>query len=342
MYTVLNLVLFNLSILLLTFLFSRIQKFNFLKILFLSIVISCYFGFRSLNIGIDTQSYYNSFLNLPEPFEPGFNLLNKFILTTFGKDHRIYFSIINFIMIMNLLFAFKLFVKYPTYIYSAWIIISLPNLILMQINLIRQGIALSYFVLGLSLFSNKKVFISFLVFLVSVSLHSSIIIYIISYFLSFLLNFKKDTKAILLVIVILFSLTNLPYELTNSVGITYFNSRFSLNTSDRESLPLLVKVSYYLFYYIIIEYFMINKNSSNKHLSFLSFIILSSALLIVNNDDVFSIRYLLALDILYPILFLSKSVHYKNNDYSFLTFISIIIVYLISLYTQEFILNFRF
>jgi hypothetical protein len=63
MYTITNLVLFNLSILVLVFLLYKIRKYDYFKIIFLSIIISFYFGVRPLNVGADTLAYYSVFIN---------------------------------------------------------------------------------------------------------------------------------------------------------------------------------------------------------------------------------------------------------------------------------------
>jgi hypothetical protein len=341
MYSITNLIFFNLSILILCFLFARIHKFDFLKILFLSIIIACYFGFRPLNVGVDTENYYTYYLNSLSGIELGFTFLNRIIFTIFGDDHRIYFSIINFIMIMNLLIASKLIVKYPIYIYTAWIIVSLPYSILMQINIIRQGLALSFFVLGFSLILKRKFVLGIIVFLISISLHTSIVIYIVSFLITFFLDIKKDKKVIILIIFSIFSLTGIPYHFINSLGIPYIESRFLRYFSSINNLPFFMKISFYIFFYIIFDYFMIEKDLSEKRISLLYFFIVSPALFILQND-LTSVRFLLGLDFIFSLFLLSKATHYKNKDYLVASFLVIFLVFLFSIYSQAFRINFLY
>jgi hypothetical protein len=341
MYTIESLILFNLGILFICFLFSKIQKFDFYKLLILSIIISSYFGFRDLNVGADTLNYYNNFINSINGPELGFTLLNNLIFTFFGGDHKIYFSLINFIMIMNLLIASKLIIKNPIYIFIAWIIVSLPYSILMQVNIIRQGLALSFFVLGYSLILKGKNLFGFLFFLVSISLHSSFIIYVSTYLLTFLFDIKKDTKVIFLIIISIISITGLPFQLINSLEIPYLDTRFSFILSSRVRVPAFSKISFYLIFYLVIEYFMIEKNLSNRKLSLFTFFIIFTSISIIQND-LFSIRYLLALDFLLPIYLLSKATYYKNKNYYLVSILVIFFVFIVSIYSPAFRLNFYY
>jgi hypothetical protein len=341
MYSIFDLIVFNLAILILCFLFSRTHKFSFLKIFVLTIIISSYFGFRSLNVGPDTIIYYARFVNSSDDFEVGFTLLNRLILTVFGNDHRVYFTLINFVMIMNLLIASRIIVKYPIYIYTAWILVSLPYSILMQINIIRQGLALSFFVLGISFFLNKQSFFGTILSLLSISLHTSIIIYIISYFLTYFLSVKKDKRVILIFIFFLFSITNIPLDFIQSIKLPYIDTRIFIITNLNDSLSIFVKISFYIFLFFIIEYLMIDKGLYKQQISLFSFIIMSSAILIFQNE-LFSVRYLLALDFLIPILLLSKATFYKNKHFFFASSFLVFLVFLISIYSLAFASNFNF
>jgi hypothetical protein len=195
MYTITNLVLFNLSILFLVFLLYRIRKFDFLKIIILSIIVSSYFGLRPLNVGADTFTYYTIFVNFSGLSEVGFLFLTRTIFNIFGDNYQIYFFLINFLMITHLISGFKLLIKNPIYIFSAWIIVSLPYSVLMQINIIRQGLGLSFFIFGLSLILNRKYFFGSIYFLLSISFHLSMLIYIGLFLISLFTYYKKNTTS---------------------------------------------------------------------------------------------------------------------------------------------------
>jgi hypothetical protein len=177
--------------------------------------------------------------------------------------------------------------------------------------------------------------------MVAVSLHTSSILYFTCYLLTFLFDIKKDSKVFILSLLFIISFTGFPFELVRSSGIAYLNSRFLIDISNRESLPLFLKFSYYLLFYILVDYLMIGRVSSNKQISLFVFLTFSISTLIIQND-VFLMRYLFILDFSLPIIFLSKSIRNKNKEYFFLAFFSVIIVYIFSLYTEEFSLNFNF
>jgi hypothetical protein len=86
---------------------------------------------------------------------------------------------------------------------------------------------------------------------------------------------------------------------------------------------------------------MIEKNLSTRRLSLLTFFIISTAISIIQND-LFSVRYLLALDFLLPIYLLTKATNYKNKHYYLLSIIVIFIVFIFSVYSPAFKLNFLY
>jgi hypothetical protein len=211
----------------------------------------------------------------------------------------------------------------------------------MQINIIRQGLSLSFFILGFSLVYKQKFLIGFLLFLLSILIHISSILYFLSYLITIVLNIKKDTKLILLLIISFVSLTGIPFEMINSIEIPYITVRLIRDFSNSDSLPFLLKVSFYIFFFILVDYMMIEKSSSNKQISLLSFIIVSLAIFVFQND-LYSVRFLLALDFLFPILLLAKATHHKNKDYLLVSLFVVFLVFIISISSQAFSINFSY
>jgi hypothetical protein len=340
MYSILNLLLFNLSVLSVSFLFSRIKKFDLLKILFFTTIFSFYFGLRPLNVGSDTLTYYSNFIEPEINFEIGFSFLNRILFSLFGPNHQIYFFIINFVMIFNLLTGFRLIIKKPIYIFSAWIIVSLPYSLLMQISVIRQGLALSFYIIGLSLFLNKKQLFGSIFFIISTTLHISMLIYVISYSFTLLLNFKKFSKFILLFVFLLVALSGTTLYFINSLGIDYLNNRLYYYLPYYKYFNSLFRIFFYLGFYLIIDNFMFEKGLSiNKQISLLYYVILSSGILILENE-IYSARFLISLDFILVIFLLLKSTHFKNKGYLIFSFLIIFILFIVSLYSNAFEVNF--
>jgi len=342
MYSIFGLVFFNFIILFISFVFSTIRKFEFFKIFLLTMIISFYFGLRPINIGADTITYYNRFVNLSYSFEIGFNFFTKLVFTIFGPNYKIYFFLISFITISNLLIAFKLLIKNPIYIFSAWIIVSLPYSILMQVNIIRQGLALSYFFLGISIIQEKKLVLGFFIFFLSSTIHSSIPIYIISFLIALFIDIKKSNFPLLLFLFLLVSLTQLPSTLIGSIDIYFINSRlFDTPNYDNDTF-FFVKILFYASILIFFEsFYTIDGLNSNKKISLFYFIILASGLLIFQNQ-LYSIRYLLALDFLLPSYILLQVSKSKKIDLLVLTFLVVYLVFVLSVFSTSFEINFEF
>ena len=343
MYSILNLAIFNLIVFVLTFLFYRIKNFNFLKIMILSIMISLFFGVRSLNIGADTFGYYNIYLNSSGVAEVGFLLLNRIIFYLFGDNHLVYFFLINFLMITHLIFGFKLIIKNPIYIFSAWLIVSLPYSILMQINIIRQGLGLSFFIFGLSLILNKKYLLGSLYFFLSSTIHFSMIFYIGLFLITAFTYYKKYTKVILIALALILSLSGTSLNIVNLIGIVYIDFRLSLDFGPIDDYVFFFsKILFYIGLFLIVDFLMIeNSFFIQKRINLLYFSILIFGILFLENET-FSTRFLLALDFLLIPLFLLKGSNYKNKDYLVLFFTLIFLVFAFSLYTNGFRLNFNY
>jgi hypothetical protein len=343
MYTITNLVLFNLSILVLVFLFYKIRKYDYFKIIFLSIIISFYFGVRPLNIGADTLAYHSVFINNSGISEVGFLFLTRTIFNIFGDNYQIYFFLINFLMITHLISGFKLIIKNPIYIFSAWIIVSLPYSVLMQINIIRQGLGLSFFIFGLSLILNKKYLFGSIYFLLSFTLHLSMLIYIGLFLITFFTYYKKYTRLILLVFSFLIALSGISLNMVNLFGSDYLTQRLLLDIRPIDDFFFFFsKIFFYIGFFFIVDFLMIAESFFiQKRINLLYFIILTSGIIFLENE-LYSTRFLIALDFLLIPMFLLKSSIYKNKVHSILIFSLIFLVFLLSLNTSGFKLNFNY
>jgi len=342
MYSIQNLFLFNLLILFLSLFFYKIKNFDTFKILFFSLIISIYFGFRPLTVGADTYTYFISYINLYANFEFGFNFLNQIIFSVIGPNYNVYFSIINFIMISNLLFAFKLIIKKPIFIFSAWIIVSLPYSILMQINIIRQGLAISFFILGIALIFKKNIRVGFFLLLLSITIHFSMVIYIFIFLLSYYFNVKKGLRIPLLIFIMFISYSGLPVFILNYIRFNYLSVRFFSDTSIENFFFLFAKIFFYFFIFIITDFFMSkDRTFLVEKLSLIFYLILLFSIVMIHNE-LYSTRFLLFLDFLLPAFVLTKGSKLHNKSFLFLCFFAVYAVFIFSLFSIAFQLNFNY
>jgi hypothetical protein len=146
----------------------------------------------------------------------------------------------------------------------------------------------------------------------------------------------------LLFLFLLVSLTQLPSTLIGSIDIYFLNSRlFDTPNYDNDSF-FFVKILFYASILIFFEsFYTIDGLNSNKKISLFYFIILASGLLIFQNQ-LYSIRYLLALDFLLPSYFLLQVSKSKKIDLLVLTFLVVYLVFVLSVFSTSFEINFDF
>lgn len=138
-----------------------------------------YIGFRDINIGIDTQNYYDiysmfsnddsMFILIDLVFYYPMYLMSHFI------DYRIFLLLCAFIYVGFAYWGFyKIFKCYSIFVILLFFIS--PNFFQFGINVMRHGVAASVFILGLGFMYEKKIKISWILIFLSVGIHLSMIL----------------------------------------------------------------------------------------------------------------------------------------------------------------------
>ncbi|MDE7423387.1 MAG: EpsG family protein [Lachnospiraceae bacterium] len=157
-----------------------------------AVLFSCLYGYRDISIGADTRNYV-SLYNGHYGAEWGFKKLGEICHYIFGDGNYAYkYFLLAVCLFMTLNFAYFYYVMcknnvrsggmhYINFIYLA--MFCMPYVISMSINVIRQGIAISLFLLGLALYKKRKKKRAWLAILFAPTFHKSIFIIEAMYFL---------------------------------------------------------------------------------------------------------------------------------------------------------------
>ena len=174
---------------------NKVYNYNrFFGILLLFIIV-IYIGLRPIDGKfVDMQTYASTFnqfkngsLSISHGGDIGFEYFIKF--STY------FFSVETFFLLCSIIYVFPLYIAskrwFPNYHFFAFfMLICSFSFLTYGVNGIRNGMATSIFVLGLSYaYSNKKIAIP--IFILSVLFHKSMILLVIAYIFTFLV---KDTK----------------------------------------------------------------------------------------------------------------------------------------------------
>ncbi len=134
------------------------------------------FGNRTKEIGADSSTYAFIFQNTAlQDF--GIEFMNAFLFQTLGKltyNYQVLFIVYSVLFVSIYIYALKRFsinfeTSFPLVVFAAICIFTFKN---MGINIMRQGVAISFFLLGLSFFL-KKSKLAYVFFVISVGFHTT-------------------------------------------------------------------------------------------------------------------------------------------------------------------------
>lgn len=236
-------------------------------------------AFRNYDIGTDTKGTYQNIyyivLNNSESIRDlGYAFINKIGILLFNNYSGVLFltSLLMYTSFYKGIFKQSKYPALSTYLFFA------TNVYFISMNMIRQSIATSLFILSIP-YIEKKSFLKFgILNLFATLIHSSSIIYFITYFL---LNkpLKIKTVTIISLIIGILGGTLSNYIINFLYNFSYFKKYFAwyitsnLNTGSLNLFSLLISLS------ILIFLILINKKAKANHdyntllwLTFLSFL----------------------------------------------------------------------
>jgi hypothetical protein len=141
----------------------------------------------------------------------------------------------------------------------------------------------------------------------------------------------------------LIALSGISLNIVNLFGSDYLTQRLLLDIRPIDDFFFFFsKIFFYIGFFFIVDFLMIAESFFiQKRINLLYFIILTSGIIFLENE-LYSTRFLLALDFLLIPMFLLKGSIYKNKVHSILIFSLIFLVFLLSLNTSGFKLNFNY
>jgi len=151
-------------------------------------------GMRDVSVGKDTNNYINFFYSIVEVIDGSrLEVLFKYItygVSLIGGGHELYFAVLFLIFNLSYLYFYyrisagqsgviALFLLVGFLLSSSWYAVATTNGL-------RQGLSLPFLYLSLFFFSERKVLLSSLFFVISLGFHMSVILFLPFYILFFL------------------------------------------------------------------------------------------------------------------------------------------------------------
>jgi hypothetical protein len=221
------------------------------------LLISFVTGIRGEGIGLDTSNY-SFYYKVSEKkfYEPIFNLIFS-VFNLFSSDVVFVFLFINLLINLLFLLAAKNVMKndYPIVMaiyFSSFIFVNV------SINIIRQGLAIAFFIYALSLLICKRRKISLLFMTTSILTHFSSFFAMISYFFR---NKYRSNKVLLILItvILLFSLIKFSDLLLPITHINPIVKKLHWYLSWQNLKPWHLKHYYYLVLGLIMVYLIFRR-----------------------------------------------------------------------------------
>lgn len=275
---------------------------NIIFVIIFTVLWVILFGFRDFSIGSDTQSYLYSFndfiqnknhIDYKDYKDFGYYLF-LFIITKFISSELLFLLFFEILIIVPLVVSFiKFNVRKAFFLF--FLFCSFFFFKSMGINIMRQGVSISFFLLGFVYYmkSKKSHYITF--FIIAFSFHASIFLPILIIFLS-----RKIKSPLLPICVYLMAIVLSFFNFDFSLLLSYIpvlsflfedrlQSYFNLNSSEYQ---IGFRLSFVLFntLFAIIGYYFYRLNVAN-HIKYYNTIFYTYLLLSANFFLMFNIPY---------------------------------------------------
>jgi len=220
-------------------------------------------AFRDISVGTDTSGtyydiYYNVLNNIGGIRDIGYSLINKIAILLFNNYSGV-------LIITSLIFcglSFKCIFSESENPPLSVLLFFATNVYFISMNMVRQSIAISIFMLSIPSIKKKSFFKFFILNLIATSVHTTSLIYIVLYFI---LDKKIKIKhiVILCLIVALFSSSLGNGIISFLSNISYFRKYFAWYLSSRFVTGYLNIYSLLINICILLFLFFINKNAKD-------------------------------------------------------------------------------
>lgn len=228
------------------------SKFSNSLIIIISIFFIVLFGSRSLEIGADTAQYFLYYKDFIQGdlklLDPGFTILIS--LSSLLGSEGYFFMLAAFFMVPLCVVFIRIESKYKIFVFILFL--TQFSFLSMGINILRQGVGISFFILASYFYFFKYAKTkALLLFVFAISLHLSLILYLPMYILARRIGLR--TGVIILIIAIVISC--LPFNLLDTLSSlplvgrrmdSYLNSDNSIGYRVGFRLDFLLYNSYYI------------------------------------------------------------------------------------------------
>ncbi|WP_353894877.1 EpsG family protein [Photorhabdus laumondii] len=305
---------------------------NFIA-LFLIILYVTLFGLRDYSIGSDTKAYVENFLYNNWDFEPLFTVIT-YLVKTFTSDPTKYLLILSLIYGINIFSAYSIFgrsIKTHTILFI-WAVLFSQGMLTGTINLFRQALGFSFFLLGLGIYLKKEKvnFLSCFLFISSILVHSSNAIFLLLLFFSRFINIKLIFFIFIISLLLFFS--GFGQFIVDKFGDYYIIQRTLARhiyfNERRSTSTIYMYIFLYSSHLLIFLYFYKNKVKNKVYIDLLKLygLILSLSIFLSFNREI-AIRNYIMLQYIIPIIYIYISSYIKQKLIFSMLFASYTLLY---------------
>lgn len=243
--------------------FLRTELFRILAALLIVVIVSFFLGFRQDNIGIDSAQYSDIFMGLidREGIEPVFLVL-RYLLRPISSTYSIFFIVSSLMINVLILYSFKQITRnYPL---AMALFLSTFLFLNMNINVMRQALAISIAFYALSSLINQKLYRFWLFLLVAISTHYTAAVFIPIYFIRNCRITKRVGILFIFLALTLFSVKASEFFVYIKDVNDYFN-RIYYYFKWNGGVEWHIKHIYYMVLVLVTVYFSANQTISIKY-----------------------------------------------------------------------------
>lgn len=301
-------------------------------------IISIYYGLRSPLMGRDTSEYIARYNNGTPSSDILFDAFSN-TLHSLGAPSMYFLFAISLLTTIFLFWALVNFTKniQKSIMFLALIAI-MPYGIMMYTNIIRQGLAVSIILLGISISNKDRNSKLSIISLLSILIHkSSAIVYVISVFLKKVFICRKNTFLLFFIVMLIAaSLYLLPTPISfidQKLGDKYM--RYASDNTSESTILIYVKFLWAYFHVILLSK-MRNSAPNSLYSYFIATVCVAT---ICISSPLVASRFLTTLDILLPMIYASipgkKPLSYRIGIAAMILY-AIISPFVFSIYKSNF------
>ena len=315
------------------------QAFLLIQIFFMSI----YFGARDIDYGTDTKNYVIAYLSQDTSVDIGLVLINKVIHAFFGTHYHAYLSFLNLIIISNLAQIINKLIKNKSLINLVLTItLFMPYVFLMNINILRQGLSLSFIILGVLYYLEKSKAIGIFFVVFGSLLHYSMTIFVVILIFYRIMKINSSFAILFIVMFYFLNISGIIDYVILNIPNSYLRNRFFHYMTMKSGYAYLAKVVFYLANFYLFRFFTLKNSTPNNKILLDIFSSILLIALLISKSELSSTRYLIISELFLPVFFFNQIQYVKESK----AFIGLVLILFVSysvffFYSSSFSINFH-